>query len=53
MLYPIIPSTSIKVLKIFNIEEKNIDFNTINNHELLEKNSNINKISLLFKKIEK
>ena len=53
MLYPIIPSTSIKVLKIFNIEEDHIDFNTIKNHSMLRKNSNINKISLLFKKIEK
>ena len=53
MLYPIIPSTSIKVLKIFNINEKQIDFNSIANHEILKKNTDINKISILFKKIEK
>ena len=53
MLYPIIPSTSVKVLKIFNINEKQIDFNSITNHEILKKNTDINKISILFKKIEK
>ena len=35
MLYPIIPSTSLKVLKIFNINEDKIDFNTIKDHENL------------------
>ncbi len=53
MLYPIIPNTSLKVLKIFNIEEKDIDFNSIKSHNILKKNTNINKISILFKKIEK
>ncbi len=52
MLYPIIPDTSIKVLKIFDINEQKIDFYTIKNHEELIKNSTINKISILFKKIE-
>ncbi len=53
LLYPIIPSTSLKVLKIFNIDEKQIDFKTIQKHEILKKNTNIDKISILFKKIEK
>ena len=53
LLYPIIPSTSLKVLKIFNIGEKQIDFKTIQKHEILKKNTNIDKISILFKKIEK
>ena len=52
MLYPIIPSTSLKVLKIFNIDENQIDFNSIKNHEILIKNMKIYKISILFKKIE-
>ena len=52
MLYPIIPQTSLKVLKIFNIEEKQIDFNSIKKHDLLDKNTSINKISILFKKVE-
>jgi len=52
MLYPIIPSTSLKVLKIFNIDENQIDFNSIKNHEMLIKNMKIYKISILFKKIE-
>jgi len=50
-LYPIIPSSSLKVLKIFNIEEKNIKFDTIKNHNELIYNNKINKIDILFKKI--
>ena len=53
MLYPIIPNSSLKALKIFNLTEKNIDFNSIKNDEYLLKNSKLNKISILFKKIEK
>jgi len=53
LLYPVIPNSALKVLRIFNIEETQIDFNTIKEHELLKKNTNINKISILFKKIEK
>ena len=53
MLYPIIPSTSLKVLKIFNINEDKIDFNTIKDHEKLNKKEKISKPSILFKKIEK
>ncbi len=52
MLYPIIPSSSLKVLKIFGIEEKDINFNTIKNHNALISNSKINKIDILFKKID-
>jgi len=52
LLYPIIPNSALKVLKIFNIDEKQIDLSSIKEHELLKKNSNINKISILFKKIE-
>ena len=53
MLYPIIPSTSLKVLKIFNITEDKIDFNSIKDHENLKKKEKITKPSILFKKIEK
>ena len=52
MLYPIIPSSSLKVLKIFGIEDKDINFNTIKNHNELISNSKINKIDILFKKID-
>jgi methionyl-tRNA synthetase len=53
LLYPIIPESSIKALKTFNITEDKIDFNSIKNHEILKVNSDINKISILFKKITK
>jgi len=53
MLYPIIPHSSLKALKIFNITKDNIDINSLKNHEILIKNQSINKISILFKKIEK
>ena len=53
MLYPIIPETAVKVLKIFSIDEIKIDFNTITNHEYLIPKNKINKIGILFKKIQK
>ncbi len=53
MLYPIIPQSSLNALKIFNINEKEIDFDSLNNHNYLKKNVIINKIDILFKKIEK
>ena len=53
MLYPIIPETAVKVLKIFNIDEAKIDFNTITNHEYLVPKNKIKKIGILFKKIQK
>jgi methionyl-tRNA synthetase len=52
MLYPIIPSSSLKALKIFGIEEKDIKFNTIKNHNELISNSKIKKIDILFKRID-
>ena len=52
MLYPIIPNSSLKALKIFNILEDNIDFNSIKNHENLKKKDKLNKIPILFKKIK-
>ena len=53
LLYPIIPESSLKALKIFDIEEKNIKLDTVSNNEYLTKGNNINKIDILFKKIEK
>ena len=53
MLYPIIPSTSLKVLKIFGIKENEIDFKTIIDNEFLKPNIKINKLEILFKKIDK
>jgi methionyl-tRNA synthetase len=53
MLYPVIPASSLKVLKIFNISENKIDFNSIKDNEILKTSSNINKIEILFKKIKK
>ena len=53
MLYPIIPQSSLNALKIFSINENQIDFSTIDNHNYLTKLGAINKIDILFKKIEK
>ena len=52
MLYPIIPGTSLKVLEIFKIKEKDININSIRIHDNLKKNDKLDKISMLFKKIE-
>ena len=53
LLYPIIPTTTLKVLDIFEIKEGDIEFNSIKNDLILKSNSKIKKISILFKKIEK
>tara|TARA_B100001121_G_scaffold310386_1_gene341119 strand:+ start:711 stop:2252 length:1542 start_codon:yes stop_codon:yes gene_type:complete len=53
MLYPIIPQSSLKALKIFNINENDIKLLTIENHNFLKGNTEINKIDILFKKFEK
>ena len=53
LLYPIIPESSLKALKIFDIEENKIKLHTITDNEYLSKGNNINKIDILFKKIEK
>ena len=52
MLYPVIPSSSLKALKIFNIKEKDLKFDSIKNHNELIVNKKINKIGILFKKID-
>ncbi|MDC3117957.1 methionine--tRNA ligase, partial [Candidatus Pelagibacter sp.] len=53
LLYPIIPETSLKALKIFNLSEKDIKFESISNNEFIIKGNMINKIDILIKKIEK
>ena len=53
LLYPIIPESSLKALKIFNISENEINLSSIENNEYLLKDNNINKIDILFNKIEK
>ncbi|MBC8308548.1 MAG: methionine--tRNA ligase [Pelagibacterales bacterium] len=52
LLYPIIPESSLKVLKAFEITEDKINFNSIINNEYLKPKLKINKIGILFKKIE-
>ena len=47
------PQTTIKVLSIFNINENNINFKSIKDHDVIKENDKINKIGILFKKIEK
>ena len=53
MLYPIIPQSSLNALKIFSITENEIKFSSLENHNYLKANVKINKIDILFKKIEK
>ncbi len=53
MLYPIIPQSSINALKIFSIKEKEIEFSSIEINNFLKGGDKIDKIDILFKKIEK
>ena len=53
MLYPIIPESAIKALNIFGLKEEDIDFNSIGENNFLKSGKLINKIDILFKKIEK
>ena len=53
MLYPIIPDSIEKALKIFNLNISDIIFETIASHDYLKAGNDINKIDILFKKIEK
>ncbi len=53
LLNPIIPDSSLKALKMFNLSQKDIKFESIKENEFLSKGSKINKIDILFKKIEK
>ena len=53
MLYPIIPDSIERALKIFDLNSEDISFETIASHNYLKKGSSIYKIDILFKKIEK
>ena len=53
MLYPIIPDSIEKALKIFNLNSNDVNFESIATHNYLKPGNNINKIEILFKKIEK
>ena len=53
MLYPIIPDSIEKALKIFNLNTKDINLSSIAIHNSLKPGNDINKIDILFKKIEK
>ena len=53
LLYPIIPESTQKALKIFNINENEISLSTVANNDFLVKGNSINKIEILFNKIEK
>ena len=53
LLYPIIPQSTIKALKIFDLNENDINFTSVGNNEALLKGSKLNKIDILFKKIDK
>ena len=52
LLYPITPESSIKALKIFNLNESDIAFSSIDKHDYLKDGKKINKIDILFKKID-
>ena len=53
LLYPVMPQTSVKVLNSFNIYEDKIELLSISNNEFLKEKQKINKLEILFKKIEK
>ena len=53
LLYPIIPSSSLKVLGVFGINEEKINFESIKENNYLNKGLKLNKLDILFKKIEK
>ena len=53
MLYPIIPDSIEKALKIFNLNSLDVNLESIATHNYLKAGNNLNKIEILFKKIEK
>ena len=53
LLYPVIPDTSKKTLKILCIEIDDLFFSSIKEHKLLKTSTKLNKIGILFKKVEK
>ncbi len=53
LLYPIIPESSLKALKIFDLSKNDINLDSLMNNEFLNQGDKINNIDILFKKIEK
>jgi len=53
MLYPIIPDSIEKALRIFNLSPVDINLESIATHNYLKAGNNLNKIEILFKKIKK
>ncbi|MDB9936575.1 methionine--tRNA ligase [Candidatus Pelagibacter sp.] len=53
MLYPIIPDSIEKALKIFNLDSTDINLESIATHNYLKSGNDLKKIDILFKKIEK
>ena len=53
MLYPIIPGSIEKALKIFDLNSSDIKLESIATHNYLKAGNYLNKIDILFKKIEK
>ena len=53
LLYPIMPDTCLKVFKIFNYNINNVKFESIKINKYIKLGSSINKIGILFKKIDK
>ena len=53
LLYPVMPQTSVKILKSFNIHESEINLTSLQNNETFKKQDKINRLDILFKKIQK
>ena len=53
LLYPVMPQTTLKVLSIFSINEKQINFSSIKDNKFLKEKMKISKLDILFKKINK
>ncbi len=51
LLYPVIPSSALKALDIFNIEEESLNLESIKNNKFLKPKLKINKINILFNKV--
>ena len=53
LLYPIIPNSIEKSLKIFDLNPDDINLESIATHDYLKSGNNLKKIEILFKKVEK
>ncbi len=51
LLYPVMPNSSLKVLKIFNMKENSLKVDSIKNNKYLKPNLKISKLNILFGKI--